>query len=197
MRFDAGITRKWLLREVHRLGFEAIVGIQGTRRLKDGRLLKEVKRRGEQVFLTGMDRPVFVAWVLRRYQGQLKRFLVISTVALSGKHLIRWGKRRWQMEGFVKTVKHRFGIPHFGVGTLKGLYRWFLLSFTAYLLAYWSWLAADLPTSSLDWALAAQMALESLLPARLVALLLIHIQQLQRIIPGIKIKITLPHRCKM
>ena len=121
--FDAGITRKWLLTEVHRLGFEAIVGIQETRRLKDGRLLKEVKRRGKRVFLTGMDRPVFVAWVLRRYQGQLKRFLVISTVAISGKHIIRWGKRRWQMEGFVKTVKHRFGIPRFGVGTLQGLYR--------------------------------------------------------------------------
>ena len=94
--FDAGITSKWLLREIHRLGFEAIVGIQGTRRLKDGRLLKEVKRRGERVFLTGMDRPIFVSWVLRRYKGKLKRFFVISTVAQSGKHIVRWGKRRWQ-----------------------------------------------------------------------------------------------------
>jgi hypothetical protein len=193
---DAGITSKWLLREIHRLGFEAIVGIQGTQRLTEGRLLKEVKRRGEQVFLTGMDRPVFVSWVIRRYKRQLKRFFVISTVAISGKHIVRWGKRRWQIEGFFKTVKHRFGIHRFGVGTLQGLYRWFLLSLTAYLLAYWSWLAADLPTS-LDWAKAAQLALESLLPTMLVALLLVHIQQLQRVIPGIRIKITLPDRCKM
>lgn len=45
--FDAGITSKWLLNVVNDLGFEAIFGIQGRRRLTEGRLLSEVKRRGE------------------------------------------------------------------------------------------------------------------------------------------------------
>lgn len=44
----------------------------------------------------------------------------------------RWGKRRWQIEGWFKTAKHRFGLHRFGQGTLLGMYRWIILSLIAF-----------------------------------------------------------------
>ena len=29
-----------------------------------------------------------------------------------------WGRRRWQIEGFFKTAKHRFGLHRFGQQTM-------------------------------------------------------------------------------
>jgi len=63
-------------------------------------------------------------------------------------------KRRWQIEEFFKTAKHRFG-----QGTRQGLYRWIVLSFLAFILAYWAHLAV-LTAPVLDWGAAAQAALE-------------------------------------
>jgi hypothetical protein len=31
-----------------------------------------------------------------------------------------WGRRRWAIEGFFKTAKHRFGLHRFGQQTLLG-----------------------------------------------------------------------------
>ena len=188
--FDAGITRKWLLNVVNELGFEAILGIQGRRRLTDGRLLSEVKRRGERVWLTGVHFPLFVSWVLRDEQGQKKRFFVLSTPALSGKHIARSGKRRF--EGFFKTIQHRFGLHRFG----RGMLRWFILAFTAYFLAYWRWLK-EVSSLVLEWGIATQLALETLLPEILFELFLIHARYIQEMIHGIRINITVPKRCKM
>jgi hypothetical protein len=39
------------------------------------------------------------------------------------------------LEGWFKTAKHRFGLHRFGQGTLLGMYRWLILSLTAYLIA--------------------------------------------------------------
>jgi len=76
-----------------------------------------------------------------------------------------------------KTAKHRFGLHRFGQGTLLGIYRWFILSFTAYLMAHWTYLATQhslLP----DWGKAAQTALESIFPQIVVSLLLLDIKRL-------------------
>ena len=73
------------------------------------------------------------------------------------------GRRRWQIEGFFKTAKHRFGLHRFGQQTLLGVYRWMVLSLVAYLLAHWVHVVAgggDLP----DWGEVAQLASEILLP---------------------------------
>ncbi len=40
-----------------------------------------------------------------------------------------------QIEGWVKTAKHRFGLHRFGQGTLLGVYRWLVLSLISYILA--------------------------------------------------------------
>jgi hypothetical protein len=55
--------------------------------------------------------------------------------------MARWGKRRWQIEGFFKTSKHRFGLHRFEQGTRTGVYRWLALSLLAFVLAHGAHLA--------------------------------------------------------
>jgi len=57
----------------------------------------------------------------------VKRY-VISTKPLKASTISWWGKHRWQIEGWFKTAKHRFGLDKFGQGTLLGIYRWLILS---------------------------------------------------------------------
>jgi hypothetical protein len=64
---------------------------------------------------------------------------VVSTTAAHPSTMVRWGRRRWQVEAFLKTMKSRFGLDQFGQRTLKGVLRFFLLAFIAYLLVFWSW----------------------------------------------------------
>jgi hypothetical protein len=79
--------------------------------------------------------------------------------------------------------------------TLLGMYRWLILSLTAFLIAHWAYLfTQDYPIP--DWGEAANTALEYFFPQIAVSLLLLHIQ---RLIPlarscGFDIQIF---RCKM
>jgi hypothetical protein len=157
----------------------ALVGISKTRKLQDGRKVSEVKTRGQQVYLNGLDIPVFLSWVwLKRDDKRVQRF-IISTKPMKGKTIARWGKRRWQIEGFFKTVKHCFSLHRFGQKTLLGVYRWLILSFVSYLLAYWVYLHLG-NYDNLDWFDSAQIALILLLPHILLLSLL---NQLETVIP--------------
>ncbi len=40
-------------------------------------------------------------------------------------------------------MKSRFGLDQFGQRTIKGVMRFFLLAFIAYLLVFWSWETSD------------------------------------------------------
>ena len=73
----------------------------------------------------------------KREDGKRVQRFVISTKQMKGKTITRWGRRRWQIEGFFKTVKHGFSLHRFGQKTLLGVYRWLILSFVSYLLSYW------------------------------------------------------------
>jgi hypothetical protein len=143
-----------------------VVGIKGNRQLVDGRSLKDLYRnakRGCQVRLVGFDYPLTISWFwLKRAEGKRELRFVASTYPYSGAYLVRLGRRRWAIEGFFKTVKHRFGFHRFGQSTRLGVYRWLILSLIAYLLAHWidRW---SLPPI-LDWKAAAQLALKILLP---------------------------------
>jgi hypothetical protein len=121
--------------------------------------------------------------------------MVISTRAMSGERITRWGKRRWQIEGFFKTSKHRFGLHRFGQGTHTGVYRWLVLSLLAFLLAHWAHLAC-FATTEPDWGRAARAALEHLLPGVLLFTLLWDLKQLHTILrsAGLAVRIV---RCKM
>jgi len=151
--------------------YHGILGIANTRTLTDGRKVSELKTRGQQVYLTGLNFPVYISWVwLKRNEKRIKRF-VISTKPMKGRTIARWGKRRWQIEGFFKTAKHQFSLHRFGQKTLLGVYRWLILSFVSYLLAYWVYLHLG-NFDDLDWSYSAEQALILLLPHILLLCLL-------------------------
>lgn len=57
------------------------------------------------------------------------------------------------------------------------MYRWLILSLTAYLIAHWTYLNTH-STSPPDWGQAAQTALESIFPHIVVYLLLLDVERL-------------------
>ena len=155
------------LHAVRKRSWRAVVGMRCNRRMQDGRTLKQLYRqgqRGQQVHLVGMTNPVTVSWFwLKRADGKRELRFVVSTHPYSGVYLVRLGRKRWAIEGFFKTIKHRFGLHRFGQTTKLGVYRWLILSLIAYLLAHgidqWS-----LPPV-LDWKAASDLALTVLLPS--------------------------------
>jgi hypothetical protein len=159
---------------VRRRRWTPIVGMRHSRKLTDGRSLKQLYRqakRGVQVNLVDLPFPVTVSWFwLKRAEGKRELRFVVSTAPYSGAYLVRLGRRRWAIEGFFKTIKHRFGWDKFGQSTRLGVDRWLLLAIVAYLLAHWTYLAWELP--QLDWQSVARLALEQLFPALLWLILL-------------------------
>lgn len=163
---------KWVKKQPCTSG---IFGIRSDRRLRDGRHVNQVRARGQQVVLQGLKFPVTLSWYwLKRDDGSREKRFVISTKPLSGVYITLLGRRRWQIEGFFKTVKHRFGLHRFGQSTLVGVYRWLILSFIAYFLAYLAYLVSGITTWP-DWGQAARLARETLLPSLVVLGLLINI----------------------
>jgi hypothetical protein len=180
------------LQGVRKLKYHAITGLRCDRKLADGRRLAQLHKRGQQVRLAGLKFPVSLSWYyLKRDNGKLEKRYVLATKVFKGSTITWWGKRRWSIEGFFKTVKHRFGLHRFGQQTLLGVYRWLVLSLTAYLLAHWVYLSS--PTNLLpDWSEAAQKALELLLPLMALLPMLAEIQRLQPLAKryGIDINVT-------
>jgi Transposase DDE domain len=103
------------------------------------------------VYLQGVDFPVTLSWYwLEKDDGTRKKRFVVSTKPLSGVYMTILGRRRWQIEGFFKVAKHRFGLHHFGQATLLGVYRWLVLCMIAYLLAHLASLWSGMTTLT-DW----------------------------------------------
>lgn len=150
---DTAFGSVQFLHGIRRLKYHAITGVRCDRQLVDGRRLTDLCKRGQQVRLLGLKFPVSVSWYyLKRDNGQLGKRFVLSTKPLKASTITWWGKRRWQIEGWFKTAKHRFGLHRFGQGSILGVYRWLVLSLIAYLLAHWAYLSTnstDLP----DWKL--------------------------------------------
>jgi len=105
------------------------------------------------------------------------------------------GRHRWQIEGFFKTAKSRFGLHRFAQKTLKGMYRWLIWSLVAFLLAHWGDLSLD--TKELpDWGVAATIILETCLVELVIALLLAELERQRPLLKqqGLDVQIT---RCKI
>jgi hypothetical protein len=155
------------LSAVRKRSWRAVVGMRGNRKLSDGRHLKQLYRhgkRGQQFYLEGLSFALTVSWFwLKRAEGKRELRFVVSTYPYSGAYLVRLGRKRWTIEGFFKTVKHRFGLHRFGQSTKLGVYRWLILSLIAYLLVHWidQW---SLPPV-LDWKAASDLALPVLFPS--------------------------------
>jgi hypothetical protein len=155
------------LAAVKQRSWRAVVGMRCNRKLVDGRSLKQLYRsgkRGQQVYLEGISYPLTVSWFwLKRADSKRELRFVVSTHPYSGVYLVRLGRRRWAIEGFFKTIKHRFGIHRFGQSTKLGVYRWLILAWLGYLLAHWmdQW---SLPPV-LNWKAASDLALKMLFPS--------------------------------
>jgi len=200
---DSAFCGVEFLRGVRRLGHHVVVGVRKDRLLADGTRLDRMGRRrggerrgGEKAWLEGLEElPVYVAsYWLKRDGGRERRF-VLSTKALSPKHIVRWGKRRWRIEGFFKTAKGRFSLDRFGQGTKLGVYRYLVLSLVAYLLAHWGYLSqerAGLPR----WGEAARTILEEVLAETVIEDLLVEIEERDALLRshGIEIRVG---RCKI
>lgn len=101
-----------------------IVGVRWDRKLADGRQVCDLAKKEQQVKLDGLSFPVTLAWLSLKRDGKLEKRFVLSTRPLKGCTITWWGRRRWSIEGFFKTAKHRFGLHRFGQQTLLGVYRW-------------------------------------------------------------------------
>ena len=111
----------------------------------------------------GIPAPLTVSWFwLKRSEGKRELRFVVSTHPYSGVYLVRLGRQRWAIEGFFKTIKHRFSLHRFGQSTLLGLYRWLVLSLVAFVLAHWidRWARWQ----RLDWRAVSELAQAVLLP---------------------------------
>ncbi|MEG4941582.1 transposase [Microcoleus sp. F4-D5] len=99
---------KWVKKQPRTSG---IFGMRSDRRLAGARQVNQGLQRGQQVVLQGLNFPVTLSWYwLKRDDGSLEKCFVISTKPRSAVYITRLGRRRWQIEGFFKTVKHRFGL---------------------------------------------------------------------------------------
>ena len=126
------------LNAVRKRQWRAVVGMRCNRQIQDGGTLQQLYRkgkRGSQVYLTDLTYAVTVSWFwLKRSEGKRELRFVASTYPYSGAYLVQLGRKRWAIEGFFKTAKHRFGLHRFGQATKLGVYRWLILSLIAYLL---------------------------------------------------------------
>lgn len=193
---DSGFCSVEFIEGVRELGHHAVVGVRRDRRLSNGRRLDQAAIRGEQVFLEGLGVPVYVAsyWLKKRDGDREKRF-VLSTKALSPAHIVRWGKRRWKIEGFFKTAKGRFSLDRFGQGSRLGVYRYLLLSLIAYLLAHWGHLSQG-GEGMPRWGAAARTILEEVLPQTVIEGLLMEIEERSAMLRSHGIEMSV-ERCKI
>lgn len=193
---DTAFGTKDFINGIRKLKYHAVIGIGCNRKLVNGCPVKLLHRRGQQVQLVGLDFPVTISWYyFKRDNGQFVKRYLVSIQPLKASTISWWGKHRWQIEGWFKTAKHRFGLNKFAQGTLLGVYRWLTLSMTAYLLAYWAYLSSCLH-HSLDWGKAAFLALSNFLPHLVLSLLLLDIERLRPLALSHGIDITIS-RCKI
>ena len=113
--------------------------------------------------LRGLPFPVWVSWY--RYPlpggGWTWRY-VVATFPAGPRTVLVWGRRRFTIEHFFRTVKSEFSLGRFGRRTALGVHRFLVLSFLAYLLAHWVRLAPD--GGGLSWREAGREAARLLLP---------------------------------
>ncbi len=189
------------LTAVRKRRWRAVVGMRSNRRMENGKPLKSLYRqskRGQQVRVAGIEVPLTVSWFwLKRSEGKRELRFVVSTYPYSGVYLVRLGRQRWAIEGFFKTIKHRFGLHCFGQTTRLGIYRWLLLSLIAYLLAHW--VSRTFPTwARLDWREVSAQAVADLLPQVLWMKLLHQIQKHRKLADDLGFEILvkpLPFAC--
>jgi hypothetical protein len=162
---DSGFDNDGFIDGVHDLGLHGVIGSRVNRSLGDGRCLADLRCKGTQVRFKSCRTPVFVSWFkLKRARGEFVWRYVISTRAADGETIKRWGRRRWRIEGFFKTLKSRFGWDQFGQRSARGAWRFITLGLLAFTLSFWAALSTVTDWALLDWGVAARLAADDLVP---------------------------------
>jgi hypothetical protein len=194
---DSAFCGAEFVRGVRRMGHHAVVGVRRDRLLADGGRLEEGGWRGRgAVLLEGLaDVPVYIGSHRLRRNGEWERRFVLSTKAMSARHVVRWGRRRWRIEGLFKTLKGRFSLGRFGQGSRLGVYRYLTLSFMACLLAHWGHLVEGREGPP-RWTRAAKTILEEAMSEAVVEGLLREIEERGALLRrhGIEVRVD---RCKI
>jgi Transposase DDE domain len=188
---DTGFSSFEFVNGVEKLrDFQAIVGIPKNRLMANGKAIRTITKKGQQVQIQKFEKMVTVSWFYLERNGKLQKRFVISTRVLKGSTITWWGRRRWAIEGFFKTAKHQFGLASFGQQTLFGVYRWLILSFISFILTHWVYLSlsrANLP----DWKESALLTLQHLLPQIAVSLLLMEVESKRELLASVGITLEL------
>ncbi|GAA6744251.1 transposase [Thermus antranikianii] len=168
---DAAFGTARFLVGVRGLGLEAVVGMRRDRKTREGLPLFGLRRQGSRVHLRGLPFPV---WVSRyRYPlpgGGWEWRYVVATFPAGPRTVLVWGRRRFTIEHFFRTVKSEFSLGRFGQRTALGVHRFLVLSFLAYLLAHWVKLAPG--EGVLSWREAGREAARLLLPEVVLGVLM-------------------------
>jgi hypothetical protein len=160
---DGAYGNSIFLQGMNDLGVVTIVSMRSDRNLEDRRKLRDI-RGCQEVRPTGLDFPVWATrFRLKGIKGKASQWrYVVANKKLSGQMIKRWGKRRWAIEAFFKTIKYRFGLKDFAQATRLAVYRWFLFALLAFTLAYQAHLHQPNASQKAwpDWQQAKNLALQ-------------------------------------
>lgn len=167
---DAGFGSAEFIRSCQHLGFERLlVGVHCDRKLRDGRNLGQLQKRGEGVVFHDLpDLPLYLSWCDVKREEDKKRFYVAATFAATGAYLAQRYRRRWLIESFFNSIKHDFGLKEARLRTKTGIRLWIFLACLAYSFAS---LARFLNKQTITLLEAAQRILDSLVDVRLIHLM--------------------------
>ena len=161
---DSGFDSDEFIDGVNDMGLHGVIGSRANRLIGPGKHLSDVCCKGSRVKFQACNTPVFASWYkLKRARKEVEWRYVISTRAADGETIRRWGRRRWRIEAFFKTMKFRFGLDQFGQRTTRGAFRFLILGFLAFMLAFWQALEMVTDWGYLDWGMVARAAADDLL----------------------------------
>jgi hypothetical protein len=162
---DSGFDSDEFIDGVHNLGFHRVIGSRSDRVIAPGKQLSDLCCKGSRVQFKACKTPVYASWFkLKRARKEFVWRYVISTRAADGETIRRWGRSRWRIEAFFKTLKFRFGLDQFGQRTTRGAFRFIILGLLAFALAFWEALETVADWALLDWGLVACAAADELVP---------------------------------
>ena len=162
---DSGFDSNEFIDGIDDLGLHGVIGSRANRSVGEGRCLSDLCCKGALVQFRSCRTSVYASWFkLKRARQEFVWRYVISTRAADGETIKRWGRRRWRIEAFFKTLKSRFGFDQFGQRSARGVFRFLVLALLAFVLAFWMALALDPELEALDWGVAARAARDDLVP---------------------------------
>jgi hypothetical protein len=84
-------------------------GSTANRSISGEGCLSGLRCKGSMVQFRSCRTPVYASWFkLKRARREFVWRYVISIRPADGESIRRWGRRRWRIEGFFKTIKSRF-----------------------------------------------------------------------------------------